>query len=905
MKPLGKLWLASGLAFIAMASLSLAHEVKKYRLTIGGQTLLVELEEVHEDAPPPVDPPPVIIDPPPIDPPPIDPPPAHEHHSSIEVTPTHILTHHDRVPRFAVGAESVAVKSGLWSDSATWSKPPAAGSRVQIPDGIHVTYDARSTTKHDAIEVAGCLEFADDKNTELWATEIMVLPAGCLEVEPGERMAEVVFVDAQMADSDPGENGRGLLVFGELKIQGKPLAKTFVRMADASAGSLGIETSEPVDWPAGTEVVIPDTRHINPASNNYYTYEPQWEVRKVSAVNGRTITLDEPLAYAHRGPRDMDGTPTKGFDGKPLGPHVAALTRSVVFRSENPYGTRGHVQCFGDAQVSIRYAEFRELGRTKPGPLGPSNRIGRYSLHTHHLVGRPGGIDGHQFIIEGNSVRGGLKWGLTIHGSHYGLVRGNVVYDIDGAGIATENGAETGNVFEGNFVCRVNGHSETAEDIGDKGDGYWFPGPMNAVRNNVAANCFRSGFEITPESMPAVDNRYNRPVQSPISPLGELKERNLMREAVRDFSGNEVYGATEIGARLWSVGDRRMFPSGDASDVNTLRNCTFWHLSGGSFVAYYADTLKCDGWIHRSDPAMIPNRVEDGGAGNAWIGEALFNGGSVCSHSWLLNADVQGSKYGYFHRAHGFTDQTVIADVVLDNALGILIYPWAHAPGDGSSDTVYRDILFRDSYSPGSLRAIQMYWEPFSAEGAMTPETHTVLNYQRIAGLDLALYYHEQAPGARDANTKPEIYKGNWSAFPYDYSGVKSQDANTPALVPEGEIPKGQWAPSVLVDGDKGEAAKARGKALGIDGLVFVTACPRPLVFANVLLEDEKPVLHYAVLGSPDASPKASVEFNGTKLELSGPTGSLPLSAPDGLHALKVTSGQAVFETSVRLPVKR
>lgn len=851
----------------------------RYRLTIGDQTLTVGMEPINDPAPLPEPTPEPAPEPQP-EPTPHpkptpEPHPHPDHHSSIEVTDTHVLTHHDRVPRFAVGAESVAIKSGDWSDPATWTELPVEGNRVQIPEGLTVSYNVRSKSHLDCIEVAGCLEFADDCDTELWAAELMVLPSGCLCVEPGEHTAEVVFPDGPFRATDTGENGRGLLAFGELKIQGQPLTKTFVRLAgDVEAGAASIMLSESVDWPAGAEVLIPDTRHINPASNNYYTYEPQWEVRKVKSVSGNVLQLDAPLTFAHRGPRDMDGTPTKGFDGKTITPHVAALSRSVVFRSENPEGVRGHVQGFADASVSIRHAEFRDLGRTKPGPLGPSNRIGRYSLHTHHLVGRPGGVGGHQFIIEGCSVRGGLKWGITIHGSHYGSIRGNVVYDIDGAGIATENGAETGNVFDSNFVCRVNGHTETKEDIGDQGDGYWFPGPMNSVRNNVAANCFRSGFEITPESMPAVNNRYNRPVQSPVSPLGELRTVNLMQEAVKDFSGNEVYGATEIGTRLWAVGDRRMFPSDDPADVNTLRNCTFWHLSGGSFVAYYADTLRCDGWIHRSDPAMIRNRVEDGGAGNAWIGEALFNGGSVCSHSWLLNADVQGSKYGYFHRAHGFTDRTEIADTVLDNALGFLVYPWAHAPGDGSSDTVYRDILFRDSYSPGSLRAIQMYWEPFSAEAAVAPETHTVLNYQRIEGLNLDLYYHEQAPG------------------------VKAP------LVPDGKLPKGRLAPTLEVDGDNGEKAKARGKAMGIDGLVFVTAKPaKPLVFANVLLEDGRPVLYYAVIG--DDKPKVTVEFGGTKLTLSDSLGSMALSAPDGVYPLKVSSGDAVFNTRVKLPVRK
>jgi parallel beta-helix repeat protein len=108
----------------------------------------------------------------------------------------------------------------------------------------------------------------------------------------------------------------------------------------------------------------------------------------------------------------------------------------------------------------------------------------------------------------GNAVHGAPKWGITIHNSHYGMVRDNVVYDTRGAGIVTEDGTESFNVFDHNFALRVEGSGDfaprsgyggPAPDPGGEGAGFWFRGPNNYVRNNVAANADSFGFGFAPE----------------------------------------------------------------------------------------------------------------------------------------------------------------------------------------------------------------------------------------------------------------------------------------------------------------------------------------------------------------------------------------------------------------------
>ena len=106
--------------------------------------------------------------------------------------------------------------------------------------------------------------------------------------------------------------------------------------------------------------------------------------------------------------------------------------------------------------------------------------------------------NGYQFTLVGNAVDGGsaetkFKWGVTVHGTHYGLVQDNVVYNYNGASFATEDGSESFNVFDHNFALRGIGEpndsvSEARMAMGTEGVGFWFRGPNNYVRNNVAAN---------------------------------------------------------------------------------------------------------------------------------------------------------------------------------------------------------------------------------------------------------------------------------------------------------------------------------------------------------------------------------------------------------------------------------
>ncbi len=283
---------------------------------------------------------------------------------------------------------------------------------------------------------------------------------------------------------DPSQYGTGLLsVNGTVTMHGLAMSATFERLAvEPRAGHTTLTLARSVSgWAPGDRISLPDTRHLL-ESEKWSHYQPRWEERTIAAVSGQTITLTSPLQFDHPGARNGDGT-------LEYLPHVARLTRNVIIRSENPAGTRGHTLLTYRSRVDVRFVLFQDLGRTTNEPLGAGNQIGRYPLHLHHLWGPadPSGT-GPQFRVIGNAMVRSRKWPLTVHDSHYGLIQGNVVFDGTGAGVVTEDGNETENVFAGNFAMAVVGDANPRDNDGRDGSVYWYSGFDHVLHDNVAAN---------------------------------------------------------------------------------------------------------------------------------------------------------------------------------------------------------------------------------------------------------------------------------------------------------------------------------------------------------------------------------------------------------------------------------
>jgi len=353
--------------------------------------------------------------------------------------------------------------------------------------------------------------FAPDLTTHLTPADIVVFAGGSLHVGTASdpihdaSTAEIVIRDV-LFSSDPAQHLRGIVVVdGTLRIHGQAVGEVFLRLAappSAGAGSLSLAASAvAAGWRVGDTVLVPKSSQCRVASGPYAQNESEARIVQALSADGRTLTLNVPLAFAHSGGRRLDGLVD-------LLPHVVNTRRNVIIRSENPAGVRGHVLLHGRAVADIRYAALLGLGRTDIRDLGPTNQKGRYPLHAHHLIGPVSPLEsGHQCVLVGNVIDFGnenrtqlRKWGIALHGSHYGLVEQNIVDHAAGAGIATEDASETGNVFRRNFVVRVVGGNGARTEDSDPGDGsklgragvgYWFNGGGGSTfEDNIAADVF-------------------------------------------------------------------------------------------------------------------------------------------------------------------------------------------------------------------------------------------------------------------------------------------------------------------------------------------------------------------------------------------------------------------------------
>ncbi len=552
------------------------------------------------------------------------------------------------IPRFCVDATVRSVGSGAWSNPATWSsgRVPGGGDRVLIEAGHAISYDTSSDAPLRCVDVEGTLAFRTDMNTRLTVGTMTVLEGARLEIGTIDHpvasnvTAELVIADQAIDTTlDPGQFGTGLIGLGTIRMAGTEKSPTFVRLAaEPLAGHATLTLERAVSgWRVGDRLVLPDTRQLK-QNERGPSYAPRWEELTIAAIAGNTITLTSALQFDHRGARTPDGT-------LEFLPHVGNISRNVVVRSANPQGTRGHTMFVERPDVDIRYALFKDMGRTRMGVLDNTewdasgrlvrvgtNQIGRYSIHFHHAFGpSTTPASGYQFTLIGNAVDGASKWGITVHNSHYGLIRDNVVYNAHGAAIVAEDGTESFNEFVHNFAMRSPGSGDFAprsgyggatNDPGGEGAGFWMRGPNNIVRDNVAANVDVFGFGLAAGSLGTVPIPKFKGAD-PSQPRSFI-ELDTTDAPVREFTGNEAYGAIQTGVAIgWN---------------GTLKDVRVWHTSRHAVSAFPTDRLVVEDLVVRGDPDLLKTATE--------APTGLWFANYVAKSVTVRRANIQGMRVG-------------------------------------------------------------------------------------------------------------------------------------------------------------------------------------------------------------------------------------------------------------------
>jgi hypothetical protein len=697
---------------------------------------------------------------------------VHEHTPAVSGVP-------QGVPYFCAQPTVTSVAGGLWSEPKTWStgKVPAANDRVRIASGHSVILDSASDSRLDCVQVDGTLRFATDKNTRIKAVNLTVMEQGTLEVGTTDNpitpnvTAEIIVAD-QSIDRviDPAQIGTGIEVLGKISMHGAVKSPTFARVTrEPAQGDMNLVFDQPLTgWMPGDRIVIPDTRQLRDNERGA-NYEPQNEELRITAVAGTQISLAVPLRHNHRGARDANGK-------LEFLPHVGNISRNIVIRSENPQGTRGHMIFISHANVDLRYVEVREMGRTKMGVLDNSefdpagqlikfgtNQIGRYAIHFHHDFGpKDAPANGYQFTLIGNSVDGAPKWGITVHNSHYGLVKDNVVYNTRGAGIVTEDGTESFNVFDHNFALRAEGSGDfaprsgyggAAPDPGGEGAGFWFRGPNNYIRNNVAANADAFGFGLAAGALGTVHIPAFKGADT--SRDTETVMLDTTGAPVLEFSNNEAYGAMQAGVAFgWN---------------GTIADLKAWHTSRHGVTATPADKLVVDRPIVRGDPTILARQVES--PAGVWLSNY------VAKTIVVRDADVQGMRTGisspFYQEFRAVEPGRGDGSVAIEGGyfrdyIGIVVatvYSSTAEAGGALKKAVVRDAVFEPlNVTPDPLNppaAISMNYR--MASGDPDPrDPISIYNFNKKPGENFKVYYSLEAPEkvAPCHDTRPDI--GGW-----------------------------------------------------------------------------------------------------------------------------------------------
>jgi G8 domain len=693
--------------------------------------------------------------------------------------PVTFTTPWDTIPNFVQAPTIASARAGAWSDPSTWS--PA---RIPVgTDVVHIAHDVSydSTTGIAdviGIDTGGRLRFVPNTSTRLRVATLLVMPGGQLEVGteanpiPASATAEIIFrdrapdaIDDGIGVYDPKQYGTGLVcVNGTVRMHGAMTSPTFVRLAaEPGAGATSLALASAVSgWAPGDRISLPDSRHLL-ENEKWSHYQPQWEELTIASVSGQTLQLAGALQFDHPGARDGAGT-------LEYLPHVARLTRNVVLRSENPAGTRGHSLLTYRSQVDIRFVLFDEMGRTTNEDLGPGNQIGRYPLHLHHLWGpiNPAST-APQFRVIGNALTHSLKWPLTVHDSHYGLVQGNVVFDATGAGVVTEDGNETANVFAGNFAMAVVGDVNPRDNDGRDGSVFWFSGFDHHVHDNVAANGINHSQAIVSGSgfnfwwFPGSNASTRQPLYRGADLISGVEGQDFRMVdmkfvPIREFTGNEAYGATATGLVTWALGTTGYdhFPS---MRETVIRNFTGWHLHEGGFFGYPNNRVTFDGFIVRGHPRAF-GRFEPGVAwssGDYWAENVTIRRANIqgmktaicCSTNTVGVFRIEDSYFRTYDAAFG--NETLAT------------------PGTGAGAPGRRTEIWNSRFEawPGRpLQTIEMNWRTDRGNSHTTATDQVfVYGYQGNSSNNFRVFYREQASQniaggyatCNDVTSRPEI----------------------------------------------------------------------------------------------------------------------------------------------------
>ncbi len=399
----------------------------------------------------------------------------------------------------------------LWSDPLTWGgSVPIDGENVVVPLGANIRLDV-STASLGNLTINGTLEF-DQVDIMLTAGSIIVnglLQIGS-ELSPYNNKAIITLTDSNNVFVSPESSTRGLHVTqtGNIEIHGETPSTLWTKIVNhANASSNQLETIVHTNWKIADELVLAPTDFYEAAFGASITHKS-----KITSITNEQITIANPLNAFYWGKLQyatnsgvsltQSNLITPNQDGTPIildeRAEIGNLTRNIVIQSVdddlwNNQGFGVHITIMRGGVAHINGLEIKRGGKR--------GLLTKYPIHwhMHSYIGANTLEDATGQYFKNSSINESANRGVVIHGTNGLLIQNNVIYNIQGHGIFTEDAVERRNIIDHNLVLHVRnppfGSELKQHETGEHGSsGFWISNPDNTITNNVAADCGTFGF---------------------------------------------------------------------------------------------------------------------------------------------------------------------------------------------------------------------------------------------------------------------------------------------------------------------------------------------------------------------------------------------------------------------------
>ncbi|WP_075344550.1 G8 domain-containing protein [Tenacibaculum agarivorans] len=411
-----------------------------------------------------------------------------------------------------------------WSDPNSWEtlQKPKQGERVVIPKDKHIYLD-ENTPELDELIILGTLEF-EREDLSLTAKNILVNGGQLIigeERRPFTHKAIITLNDTNLDHNVMMQMGtRGIIVVngGRLDLHGKSPETAWTKIdTHAEDGATKLNLAMQTTWKPDDEIVLGPSDFYEAANGESISQRI-----KIAAVNGKEIELSEEIKAFHWGAlqyvttngisltaENIVPTPTGDFlyDIVPNNPKilderapVGNLTRNIVIQAPNDDAWQNegfgiHIMMMPTTVAHINGVEIKRGGQR--------GRVRRYPFHWHMLSYKGstnlGDATGQYF--KNSTINESKNRGIVVHGTNGTVVQNNIVFDVKGHGIFTENGAERRTLFDHNLVLKVRNPEEQfaikkheLEQFRRGSSGFWISNPDNTTTNNHVGDCEGNGY---------------------------------------------------------------------------------------------------------------------------------------------------------------------------------------------------------------------------------------------------------------------------------------------------------------------------------------------------------------------------------------------------------------------------